>query len=153
MTTQTTVKTCFWYPQNLGDALARYSQIFGENFVLANPHLPLGDNSVMDAEFSIFGHQLRAMAFPGGEELNYSASLVISCDGQDEVDYYWNSLLADGGRESQCGWLYDAFGLSWQIVPKQLMQALSNPDPAAAQYAMQAMLGMKKIVISELVKA
>lgn len=152
MASTPSVKTCFWYPQNLGSALARYSQIFGENFQLANPRLPLGDNSVMDAEFSIFGHQLRGMGFPGGEELNYSSSLVITVDGQAEVDYYWDSLLAGGGRESQCGWLYDAFGLSWQIVPKQLMACLSNPDPAAAQFAMQAMLGMKKIVISELVK-
>ncbi|MEN9989294.1 MAG: hypothetical protein RL508_273 [Actinomycetota bacterium] len=152
MTSTPSVKTCFWYPQNLGSALARYSEIFGENFKLANPNLPLGDNSIMDAEFSIFDYQLRGMGFPGGEELNYSSSLMLSVDGQEEVDYYWNALLADGGRESQCGWLYDAFGLSWQIVPKQLMECLSNPDTVAAQFAMQAMLGMKKIVIAELVK-
>ena len=152
MTSTPSVRTCFWYPQNLGSALARYSEIFGENFKLANPNLPLGDNSIMDAEFSIFDYQLRGMGFPGGEELNYSSSLMLSVDGQEEVDYYWNALLADGGRESQCGWLYDAFGLSWQIVPKQLMECLSNPDTVAAQFAMQAMLGMKKIVIAELVK-
>lgn len=145
-----TVKTCFWFPQNLGAALERYSEVFGENFVLANPHIAVGDNSLMDAEFTIFGHQLRGMAFPGGAQLNYSASLVISCDGQEEVDYYWNALIANGGAESQCGWLVDAFGLSWQIVPIQLMAALQNPNPEAANYAMQAMLKMSKIVIADL---
>lgn len=144
------LKTCFWYPQNLGSALKRYAEIFGDNFILANPKLPLGDNTLMDAEFTILGHELRAMAFPGGAELNYSSSLVITCDGQDEVDHYWNALLANGGQESQCGWLVDPFGLSWQIVPVQLLQHLTDPNPELAAYAMQAMLKMQKIVIADL---
>ena len=80
-------------------------------------------------------------------------SFVIDCQDQEEVDYYWEKLTADGGEESQCGWLKDKFGVSWQVVPKQLQECLGNPDPKKSQAAMQAMLKMKKIIISDLQKA
>ncbi len=73
---------------------------------------------------------------------------MVNCKDQDEVDYYWDRLLA-GGQESQCGWLKDRFGVSWQIVPDRLFELLTDPDPARAA-ATKAMLGMRKIVIAEL---
>lgn len=74
-------------------------------------------------------------------------------DGQEEVDKYWNALIADGGEESMCGWLKDKFGLSWQIIPKQLNEYISDPDKDKASRAMQAMLKMHKIDLNELEKA
>ena len=76
-------------------------------------------------------------------------SFAVRCKDQDEVDYYWERLT-DGGEESQCGWLKDRFGLSWQIVPDRLYELLSDPDPARATAAAKAMLGMRKIVIADL---
>ena len=74
----------------------------------------------------------------------------MTVDGQEEVDYFWNTLTADGGEESRCGWLKDKYGLSWQIVPKQLGECLGSSDPERASYAMAAMMKMSKIVVSEL---
>jgi predicted 3-demethylubiquinone-9 3-methyltransferase (glyoxalase superfamily) len=73
-----------------------------------------------------------------------------ACTDQAEVDRYWEGLIADGGEESQCGWLRDPWGVSWQIIPAALERLQSDPDRAAADRAMQAMLGMRKIVVAEL---
>jgi predicted 3-demethylubiquinone-9 3-methyltransferase (glyoxalase superfamily) len=80
-------------------------------------------------------------------KFNESISFVVRCDSQDEVDYYWSRLTTDGGSESQCGWLKDKFGLSWQIVPARTQQLLKTPK------AMQAMMKMKKLDIAELERA
>ena len=82
-----------------------------------------------------------------------AVSFVINCEGQEEVDKFWNKLTADGGKESQCGWLKDKFGLSWQVVPGILLRLLQDKDPVRAQRAMQAMLKMKKIIVADLEKA
>ena len=74
---------------------------------------------------------------------------MIECKDQDEVDYYWDTLL-DGGEESQCGWLKDRFGVSWQVTPTRLLELTTDPDPARAAAATKAMHGMRKIVIAEL---
>jgi predicted 3-demethylubiquinone-9 3-methyltransferase (glyoxalase superfamily) len=83
-------------------------------------------------------------------KFNEAVSFQIPCKDQAEVDYYWTALTADGGVESQCGWLKDKFGLSWQVVPDALPRLLGDPDPARAGRAMQAMLGMKKIEVDKL---
>jgi predicted 3-demethylubiquinone-9 3-methyltransferase (glyoxalase superfamily) len=77
----------------------------------------------------------------------------VSCQSQEEVDHFWNALTADGGEESQCGWLKDRFGFSWQIIPGRLMELISDPDPGRSQRAMGAMLQMKKIEIAEIERA
>lgn len=81
---------------------------------------------------------------------NEGLSFVVDCEDQAEVDYYWDKLTAEGGLESRCGWLKDPFGVSWQIVPRQLTILMSDPDTVKAGRVMQAMLGMKKIMVSEL---
>ena len=86
-------------------------------------------------------------------EVPLTAGSVVIHLTKEEVDYYWQKLTADGGQESQCGWLKDKFGLSWQVVPKQLGQLMSDPDKVKANKVMQAMLKMQKIVISDLEKA
>jgi predicted 3-demethylubiquinone-9 3-methyltransferase (glyoxalase superfamily) len=77
-------------------------------------------------------------------------SFQISCADQDEVDRYWDTLVADGGEEGPCGWVKDRFGLSWQVVPNELQTLLSDPDSGRAQRAMAAMLQMKKLDIDEI---
>jgi predicted 3-demethylubiquinone-9 3-methyltransferase (glyoxalase superfamily) len=83
-------------------------------------------------------------------DFNEAFSFVVNCKDQNEVDYYWNKLISDGGSESQCAWLKDKFGVSWQIVPTRLIELLGDPDPAKAQKVMMAMLQMKKIIIADL---
>ena len=75
---------------------------------------------------------------------------MISCKDQEEVDYYWDRLTADGGREGQCGWLTDRFGLAWQVVPEGMDEVFNDPDPAKAERSMAAMMKMKKLDIAEL---
>jgi predicted 3-demethylubiquinone-9 3-methyltransferase (glyoxalase superfamily) len=92
------------------------------------------------------------MLLNGGPDfpLTEAVSLVIDCADQAEVDYYWDALTANGGRESQCGWLVDPFGLSWQIVPSVLGELMSAGDAAQAERVMQAVLGMVKLDIAGL---
>jgi predicted 3-demethylubiquinone-9 3-methyltransferase (glyoxalase superfamily) len=100
----------------------------------------------MTVAFTIAGEEFTALN--GGPQFSFTeaVSFVVHCKDQDEVDRYWSNLT-DGGEESQCGWLKDRFGLSWQIVPDRLVELLADPDPARSQAAMQAMLQMQKIEI------
>ena len=94
-------------------------------------------------------------ALNGGPKFkfNEAISFFISVDTQEQVDYFWSKLTADGGEESMCGWLKDKFGLSWQVIPTALGRYLSDPDRTRADRAMQAMMKMRKIVIADLDKA
>ncbi|MNT83702.1 3-demethylubiquinone-9 3-methyltransferase [compost metagenome] len=78
---------------------------------------------------------------------------MLECDGQEEVDYFWNTFVDNGGEESMCGWCKDRFGLSWQVIPKQLFETIGGPDKAGANRAMQAMLQMRKLIVADLQKA
>ena len=91
----------------------------------------------------------------GGEHFKFEdgASLFVNCEDQAEVDYYWEKLTADGGAPGQCGWLKDKFGVSWQIIPKQLGELMQSQDPAKSQAVMQAMLQMTKIEVDKLQEA
>jgi predicted 3-demethylubiquinone-9 3-methyltransferase (glyoxalase superfamily) len=95
------------------------------------------------------------MALQGGPDFkfNESFSILVRCGDQAEVDKYWDALTADGGEESMCGWLKDRWGLSWQIIPDALAEALSDPDPARAQRSMEAMLQMRKIDVAAIENA
>jgi predicted 3-demethylubiquinone-9 3-methyltransferase (glyoxalase superfamily) len=113
---------------------------------------PRPEGTVMTVNFELDGKPF--LALNGGPQYSFSEaiSFQIDCAGQGEVDRYWNAL-SDGGEEGPCGWLKDRFGVSWQVVPRRLTELLSDPDPAAAQRVMQAMLGMRKIEIPELERA
>ncbi|PRC47230.1 hypothetical protein C6A85_86005, partial [Mycobacterium sp. ITM-2017-0098] len=104
---------------------------------------------VVSATFVLDGQ--RFIGINGGPVFSFTeaVSFTIDCRDQAEVDYYWDRLV-DGGAESQCGWLKDRYGLSWQVVPRRLTELTSDPDPARAAAATKAMLGMRKIVIAEL---
>src|SRR5262245_13560766 len=108
--------------------------------------------SVMTVDFELSG--LRFTALNGGPIFKFTEaiSLVVHCDTQEEVDHFWQKLSA-GGEEVQCGWLKDKFGVSWQVVPRTLIEMLQDKDPAKANRVMAAMLKMKKIDVAELRKA
>ncbi|MFB1297815.1 VOC family protein [Mycobacterium sp. pW049] len=142
-----------WFDNDLEDAVAFYSAIFPnsslesvERYTDAGPGTP---GEVVSASFTLDGQ--RFIGINGGPQFPFTeaVSFTIACRDQDEVDYYWDRLVA-GGEESQCGWLKDRYGLSWQIVPDRLMELTTDPDPAKATAATKAMLGMRKIVIADL---
>ena len=145
-----------WFNNNLEEAAEFYTSVFPNSsiegfsrYTDAGPGTP-GD--VVSGTFVLGG--TRFIGINGGPDFTFSeaVSFMVSCKDQDEVDYYWNRLV-DGGVESQCGWLKDRFGLSWQIVPDRLFELTNDPDPARAAAATKAMLGMCKIVIAELEEA
>ncbi len=107
----------------------------------------------MVASFELDGMQFTALN--GGPHFKFTEaiSLYVNCETQDEVDYFWDKLTAGGGQPSQCGWLKDKFGLSWQIVPSALPRLLSDPDGAKANRVMQAMMQMQKIDVAKLEQA
>ncbi len=110
--------------------------------------------SVMTVEFELEGQQF--VALNGGPHFKFTeaVSFVVNCESQTEVDYYWDKLTEAGDKNAQqCGWLKDKYGMSWQIVPTELLELLNNPDPDRARRVMKAMLQMKKIDIEALKKA
>jgi predicted 3-demethylubiquinone-9 3-methyltransferase (glyoxalase superfamily) len=106
--------------------------------------------SVLTIEFEIEGQKFTALNGGPDFKFNESISFVVNCDSQEEVDYFWEKLTADGGRESQCGWLKDKFGVSWQITPTVLIEMLHDKDPEKSERVMKAMLQMQKIDINKL---
>jgi predicted 3-demethylubiquinone-9 3-methyltransferase (glyoxalase superfamily) len=134
-----------WFDGKVGEATKFYTSVFKNARVVSqNP---------MTATFEIEGQEF--MALNGGPQFkfNEAVSFFIKCETQDEVDYYWNRLIADGGEEGRSGWLKDKFGVSWQVIPNALGRLLSDPDRAKANRVMQAMLQMKRIVVADLERA
>ena len=133
-----------WFNSGAEDAAKYYTSVFtNSKIITTNP---------MVTTFEIEGLQINILNGGPTFKLNESFSLLISCENQKEIDYYW-SKLTEGGSEGQCGWLKDKFGLSWQIVPTALGEMLGDKDPAKAGRTMQAMLQMKKIDINVLKQA
>ena len=139
-----------WYDNQAAEAAKLYTSIFKNSKIVSKMDAPEDNKGVT---FELEGVQYSA--FNGGPmfKFNESFSLMVSCDTQEEVDYYWNALTANGGQESMCGWLKDKFGLSWQITPKMLMKGINDPDRKKANAMFQAMLKMKKLEIAELQRA
>jgi predicted 3-demethylubiquinone-9 3-methyltransferase (glyoxalase superfamily) len=145
-----------WFDDQAEEAVNLYTSIFKNSKIKevsrygeAGPG-PAG--SVMVVRFELDGQEFSALN--GGPEFKFTeaVSFVVNCETQAEVDMYWEKLSA-GGEESQCGWLKDKFGLSWQVVPTALSELASDPDPAKSQRVIQAMLQMRKIVIADLQRA
>jgi predicted 3-demethylubiquinone-9 3-methyltransferase (glyoxalase superfamily) len=143
-----------WFDNQAEEAANFYVAIFRNSRVESisrypeNPHAPAG--SVMTATVSLDGQQL--ILLNGGPVFKPTEafSLLVRCADQAEVDYYWERLLAEGSQESMCGWLKDRFGVSWQVIPDELMQLLGDPDPKRAARATAAMLKMRKIDLATL---
>src|SRR5205814_9204313 len=134
-----------WFDNNVPEAVAFYKSVF--------PNAKVETVNDFMATFELEGQRFNALNGGPTYKFNEAVSFFISVETQEEVDYFWNKLTADGGEESRCGWLKDKFGLSWQVVPKALGRYLSDPDRQKADRAMQAMMKMRKIVIADLDKA
>ena len=134
-----------WFDSNAEEAVEFYLTVFKNSRRLDSVPGPGG--RALTIAFELDGQRFTALNGGPVFQFNESVSFVVRCDSQAEVDEYWAKLTADGGRESQCGWLKDRFGLSWQIVPARLPELVKNPK------AMQAMMGMKKIDLAELERA
>jgi predicted 3-demethylubiquinone-9 3-methyltransferase (glyoxalase superfamily) len=147
------LSTCLWFDGQADQAVAFYTSIFPNSKREAGadygPDTPGEEGSTMVVNFEIDGRPF--MALNGGPQYHFNPaiSLVINCESQEEIDYYWDRLV-DGGAPGQCGWLTDRFGLSWQIVPTRLGELMSESDPEAANRVMQALLKMAKLDIADL---
>lgn len=150
------ITPCLWFNFNAEEAINFYTSIFKNSKILsmsrygeAGPGQP---GTVLTATFQLEGQEF--MALNAGPEFPFTEaiSLFVDCETQEEVDELWKKLTA-GGEESQCGWLKDRFGLSWQIIPKALGEMLGDKDPEKAQRVMEAMLKMRKIDVKALKQA
>ena len=150
------ITTFLWFNDQAEEAINLYVSIFKNSKIISMNRYGEsetdGQGKVMTATFEIEGQEF--MALNGGPHFQFTPaiSLFVSCVTQEEVDELWNELSA-GGEESQCGWLKDKFGLSWQIIPTALGELMGDPNPVKAQRVMQAMLQMGKIDIAKLREA
>ena len=143
-----------WFDKEAREAAKFYTYIFKGSKTTSSETIsetPSGTVDVVTVE--LMGQEFTLMSAGPQFKFTEAISFVVHCETQEEVDYYWEKLTADGGQESMCGWLKDKFGLSWQIVPTALNRLLSDPDPVKAKFAMNAMLQMKKNDIKKLQKA
>lgn len=149
-----------WFNDQVEEAVNYYISVFGNGSILSTTRYDaagakvsgMPEGTIMVEEFELFGQKFSALN--GGPVFKFTEaiSFVVTCETQEEVDKYWEKLSSDPKSE-QCGWCKDKFGLSWQIVPKQLNELLSNPDKKKAGAVMQAMLQMKKMDIAQLEEA
>jgi len=146
-----------WFDSQAEEAAKFYTSVFKNSKIGTMARYgdagPGPKGSVMTASFQIEGQDF--VALNGGPHFKFTeaVSFVVSCESQEEVDYYWKNLIAGGGQESQCGWLKDKFGLSWQIVPTILSKLLQDKDAKKAQQVMKEMMKMKKIIVADLQRA
>ena len=142
-----------WFDTNAEEAINFYTSIFKDSKIGKVVRWPEGgpgpEGSLLTADFTLSGQVFTAINGGPQFKFNESISFVVDCEEQDEVDYYWNKLV-EGGEESQCGWLKDKFGLSWQIVPRILIKYLQDKDTVKAGKVMQAMLQMRKIDVAKI---
>jgi predicted 3-demethylubiquinone-9 3-methyltransferase (glyoxalase superfamily) len=151
------ITTYLWFDNNAEEAMNFYVSIFEDSKIVELVRYgdagPGPKGTVMAGTFQLEGQTF--MALNGGPHFKFTEaiSLFVNCETQEEVDDFWRKLTAGGGAPSQCGWLKDKFGLSWQIIPSVLLRMLADKDPAKAKRVMEAMLQMTKIDISELKQA
>jgi predicted 3-demethylubiquinone-9 3-methyltransferase (glyoxalase superfamily) len=149
---------CLWFDGTAEQAAEHYTAIFPNSSIgkitRYGPDMPppMQEGDVLTVDFILDGQEYTGLN--GGPQFPFSEaiSFQIMCTDQEEADHYWDRLT-EGGEESMCGWLKDRFGVSWQVVPTELMELLSDPDPGRAQRATQAMLQMRRIDVAEIRRA
>jgi predicted 3-demethylubiquinone-9 3-methyltransferase (glyoxalase superfamily) len=154
MATLSKISPCLWFDTQAEEAVALYTSIFDNSRTTQVTHYgasgPRPEGMVLTVVFELDGQEF--IALNGGPEFTFdeAISFQVNCESQEEIDRFW-SLLSDGGQEGPCGWLKDRFGVSWQIVPRQLMDdVLNSPDAAKRDRVMKAVLGMGKLDCAEL---
>ena len=147
----TKITPFLWFDTQAEEAMNFYTSIFKNS---KKYNISLDPNGkVFTVAFELEGQDYIGLNAGPAFKFNEAISMFVNCEDQAEVDYFWNALTADGGEESMCGWLKDKYGLSWQIVPRQLNELLNDPDREKAGRVMDAMLNMKKIIVADLQKA
>jgi predicted 3-demethylubiquinone-9 3-methyltransferase (glyoxalase superfamily) len=142
-----------WFDTEAEEAADFYTSVFKNSRIVNVARYPEGApreaGMVMTVEFELDGQ--RFVGINGGDQFKFdeAVSFQITCEDQDEIDYYWDRL-SEGGEEGPCGWLKDRYGLSWQVVPTGMEELFANPDPEPARRAMEAMLKMRKIDVAAL---
>ncbi len=146
-----TIHTFITYENQAEEAVRFYLSVFENGRIVST--MPGPNDTVMGLTFELLGQTF--IALNGGPSFTFTPgfSLFVTVDTQEEIDRYWSKLTGNGGQESQCGWLVDRFGVSWQIIPKILPELFAAKDREKAGRAVQAMLGMKKLDIAALRKA
>jgi predicted 3-demethylubiquinone-9 3-methyltransferase (glyoxalase superfamily) len=151
------IKTYLWFDDKAEEAAKFYVSLFDDSRILSTVRDEVGvggaKGRVMVVEFQLAGQKF--IALNGGPQFKFTEaiSLLVDCESQQEVDELWSKLTSGGGEESQCGWLKDKYGLSWQIIPRALMEMIGDQDPAKAKAATEAMLQMRKIDIAGIKRA
>ncbi len=158
MTTETkkiALTTCLWFDKNAEEAANFYAKIFPNSRVTkvykSPTDYPNGKaGEVLSVDFTMLGQSF--LGLNGGPNIPFTQaiSFQVFTDTQEETDRYWNALVKDGGQEVACSWCKDKYGLSWQIVPRALMDGMNDPNPSAAKRVMEAMMEMVKIDIAKI---
>ncbi len=155
MTNPAKNKICLWYDRDAEEAARFYAKTFPDSSVGA-VHLAPGDfpsakkGDVLTVEFTVMGIPCLGLNGGPGVTHNWAFSFQVATADQAETDRYWNAIVGNGGQESGCGWCMDKWGLSWQITPIALTKAITDPDPAVARRAFEAMMTMKKIDVARI---
>lgn len=144
---------CLWYDNGALEAATFYAATFPDSSVgkvfRAPGDYPAGkQGNVLTVEFTVMGIPCVGLNGGPGVEHNWAFSFQVSTDDQAETDRLWNAIIGNGGQAGECGWCKDKWGVSWQITPRALLAAITDPDPAAAKRAFDAMMGMGKIDIA-----
>ena len=144
---------CLWYDRDALEAATFYARTFPDSSVDAVHHAPSDfpsgkEGDILTVEFTVLG--IPCIGLNGGDAFKHSEafSFQVATDDQEETDRYWNAIVGNGGEESVCGWCKDKWGLSWQISPRVLTDAVAGPDKAAAKRAFEAMMDMRKIDVA-----
>lgn len=149
---------CLWYERDALDAAQFYAATFPDSAVGRIMHAP-GDypsgkeGDVLTVEFTVMGTPCLGLNGGPGVSHNIAFSFQVATDDQAETDRLWSAIVNNGGRESECGWCQDKWGISWQITPRVLTEAINDPDREAARRAFNAMMTMRKIDVAQIEKA
>src|SRR4051794_11564213 len=148
-----------WFDANAEEAIAFYLSVFKDGKIHTTTRYPDVENppgkpgTVMTIAFELQGEQFVALNGGPGYPFTQAVSLVVNCESQEEIDYYWEKLAADGGEQIQCGWLKDKFGMPWQIVPRKIWDWLRGEDPARVKRVTAAVWQMEKLDLADVERA
>jgi predicted 3-demethylubiquinone-9 3-methyltransferase (glyoxalase superfamily) len=137
------LSVCLWFENQAKEAAEYYCDIFKDSKIT--------QTNDMVTTFELNGNKFMALNGNNQSQFNESASIMVNCDTQEEIDHYWDAMTADGGQESVCGWLKDKYGVSWQIIPSKMGELMA--DPEKFQRVMAKVMKMKKLILAEMENA